>query len=172
MKLQKEMHRLLGLLLVVLGVGLIIVFSSIGSSFNDHGVFLCEAVGANPSLDMAECPAHTSNIPFLVSIGYVFGSFVVLVGLVLVFLLRFVTSVQNKEFDVSDLGPLKLDSDERKVCEVLIGAGGSMYQSELITKTEFSKVKMTRVLDSLEHQRRVVERKRRGMTNLVVFKEK
>jgi len=40
----------------------------------------------------------------------------------------------------------------------------------LIEKTGFGKAKMTRIIDRLEG-RCFVERKRRGMTNIVVLKE-
>ena len=46
---------------------------------------------------------------------------------------------------------------------------GSIYQSELVNKTGFNKVKVTRILDSLESQN-LIERKRRGMTNIVILK--
>ena len=44
-----------------------------------------------------------------------------------------------------------------------------MYQSSLMKETGFSKVKTTRVLDRLE-TKKILERKRRGMTNLVVLR--
>ena len=49
------------------------------------------------------------------------------------------------------------------------GGNGSVYQSDIMKKTGFSKVKVSRVLDKLE-QKGLLERKRRGMTNLVVAK--
>lgn len=62
-----------------------------------------------------------------------------------------------------------LTSDERKVL-ALLSEGGSTFQAELIEKTGVGKAKMTRVLDRLEN-RGFVERRRRGMTNIVVLKE-
>jgi uncharacterized membrane protein len=44
-----------------------------------------------------------------------------------------------------------------------------MYQSDLIKETEFSKVKITRILDKME-SKDVIDRKRRGMTNIIVLK--
>jgi uncharacterized membrane protein len=44
-----------------------------------------------------------------------------------------------------------------------------MFQSDIIEKTKLNKVKITRILDSLEAQN-LIERKRRGMTNLVILK--
>jgi uncharacterized membrane protein len=42
-----------------------------------------------------------------------------------------------------------LSSDEKIVLEKVIEAEGSIFQSELIEKTKFSKAKVTRILDRL-----------------------
>lgn len=63
----------------------------------------------------------------------------------------------------------KLDEDERKVFGILQEAKGSVFQSELIKQSGYSKVKVSRILDRLEH-REIIERKRRGMSNLVVLR--
>ncbi|MEK6845043.1 MAG: MarR family transcriptional regulator [Nanoarchaeota archaeon] len=46
----------------------------------------------------------------------------------------------------------------------------AIFQAELIEKTKFGKAKITRILDRLEGKG-FVERKRRGMTNIVVLRE-
>jgi len=63
----------------------------------------------------------------------------------------------------------ELDSDEAKVVAIINEGSGSVYQSDILKKTGFSKVKVSRLLDRLE-QKGLLERKRRGMTNLVVAK--
>ncbi len=63
----------------------------------------------------------------------------------------------------------KLDDDEKKVISILESAQGSTFQYEMIKRSGFSKVKVSRVLDKLE-QKGLIERKRRGMANLVVIK--
>ena len=62
-----------------------------------------------------------------------------------------------------------LDSDESRVVAIINEGNGAAYQSDIMKKTGFSKVKVSRVLDKLE-QKGLTERKRRGMTNLVVAK--
>jgi len=62
-----------------------------------------------------------------------------------------------------------LDSDEARVVAIINEGNGSVYQSDIMKKTGFSKVKVSRLLDKLE-QKGLLERKRRGMTNLVVAK--
>jgi len=63
---------------------------------------------------------------------------------------------------------LGLHGDEKKLFESVIEAKGSIYQSVLVEKTGFSKVHVTRILDSLEGKD-LIERKRRGMTNIIVL---
>ena len=63
----------------------------------------------------------------------------------------------------------KLDEHEKKVIELLQRNEGSMYQSDIIKDTSFSKVQTTRILDKLEGKH-FVERKRRGMTNIIILR--
>ncbi len=62
-----------------------------------------------------------------------------------------------------------LNEEEKKVIALLKEADGTMFQSDLVDKSGFTKVKVTRILDVLEGKR-LVERKRRGMTNVVILK--
>lgn len=71
---------------------------------------------------------------------------------------------ERKRADASSLEP-----DEKKVIEILQDAEGSAFQSDVITKLGYTKVKVSRILDRME-QKGLVERKRRGMANLVVLK--
>ena len=63
----------------------------------------------------------------------------------------------------------KLDKDEKIIVKIIEDAEGTIFQSDLVEKTEFDKVKVSRILDKLEG-RQLIERKRRGMTNVVVLK--
>lgn len=69
-----------------------------------------------------------------------------------------------KKADVSSLEP-----EEKKIIALLQEKGGSAFQSDVIKALGASKVKVSRILDRLE-QKGMVERKRRGMANLVVLK--
>lgn len=62
-----------------------------------------------------------------------------------------------------------LTDDEKQVFEKIIEAQGTIFQSNLMDKTKFNKVRVTRVLDKLEGKG-LLERKRRGMTNVVILK--
>lgn len=62
-----------------------------------------------------------------------------------------------------------LDKDEKKVIDLLLNEGNAVFQASLMEKLEIGKVKATRLLDKLE-AKQLVERKRRGMNNIVVLK--
>jgi uncharacterized membrane protein len=80
--------------------------------------------------------------------------------------IRQYSEIKPKKLDKKFLE--SLDKEERKVAE-LITEKGSIFQSKLVEKTGFNKVKITRILDSLEGKN-IIERKRRGMTNIVILK--
>ena len=68
------------------------------------------------------------------------------------------------EFDLTGL-----DKDEKQVIKLLQEESGAMFQRTLMEKLEIGKVKMTRLLDKLE-AKQIIERKRRGMNNIVVLR--
>jgi len=62
-----------------------------------------------------------------------------------------------------------LSDEEKTVLEKIIEAEGTIFQSALVEATGFQKVGVTRILDRLEGKG-LVERRRRGMSNVVVLK--
>jgi len=63
-----------------------------------------------------------------------------------------------------------LDNQEKKVVEMLQSENGTIFQASLMEKMEIGKVGMTRLLDKLE-AKQLIERKRRGMNNVIVLKQ-
>lgn len=63
----------------------------------------------------------------------------------------------------------KLEGDEKAVYQIVADSGGALFQSEVVEKSSFGKVKVTRILDKLE-AKSLVERRRRGMTNMILIK--
>ena len=61
-----------------------------------------------------------------------------------------------------------LDGDKKKVFSEIVEAGGEILQSDLPTQTNFSKAKITRILDYLERKGLII-RKSYGMTNKVII---
>lgn len=63
----------------------------------------------------------------------------------------------------------QLGGDESKAMDFITETNGMIFQNELAEKLGVSKVKVTRILDRLE-AKGLVERRRRGMTNVIVLK--
>jgi hypothetical protein len=59
--------------------------------------------------------------------------------------------------------------DERKIVQIVADEGGTIFQSQLVERSGFSKSKVSIVLDRLE-ARGLLERRRHGMSNAVVLK--
>lgn len=72
---------------------------------------------------------------------------------------------KKKKLDLNGLG-----KDEKKVMKFLQEENGAIFQKTLMEKLEIGKVGMTRLLDKLE-AKQFIERKRRGMNNIVVLKD-
>ncbi|MEX2017058.1 MAG: hypothetical protein WD876_01145 [Candidatus Pacearchaeota archaeon] len=70
----------------------------------------------------------------------------------------------RKKLDLSGL-----DSKERGVIKILQNENGTIFQATLMEKLNIGKVGLTRLLDKLE-AKQLIERKRRGMNNIVVLR--
>jgi len=154
-----------GLALIAVALLLVGVLTLIKEDTDKKNVFLCQIVSASPDPDMAKCPAHTSNTSWLLIVGFALSAIVLAMGLVLLA----PASSPNIPPSLPKADLSKLDDEEKRIYEAIRLKEGSMYQSDLITETGFTKVRVTRLLDRLE-QKGLVERRRRGMTNLVVLK--
>ena len=128
------------------------------------------------------CPMWgTINFQTNVSIGVMV--FVILIGLFLIFFAKEekIEKIVTKTIK-EQIKPVKiskenfkevmkgLNDEENIVLEKIIEAEGTVFQSDLVEKSGFTKVKVTRILDKLEGKG-IVERKRRGMTNVVILKQ-
>lgn len=62
----------------------------------------------------------------------------------------------------------RLANNEREIYETILDADGVMPQSDIVDTTDLSKATVSRTLDSLE-SKNLVERKRRGMGNMILL---
>ena len=110
-------------------------------------------------------------------ISLVIAGLILVIGLFLIFSKEHEKIVIKKIRPYGELKPKKfnkkslekLTKDEAKVMNLILENNGNIFQSELSERTGFNKVKITRMLDGLEGQG-LIERKRRGMTNIVILK--
>lgn len=63
-----------------------------------------------------------------------------------------------------------LNDIEKKVITLLQNENGAIFQRTLMERLEIGKVGATRLLDKLE-SKQLIERKRRGMNNIIVLKQ-
>lgn len=159
-----EQQRLIGISVAAFGILLLLILAFVKVDVDEQGAFLCEMVAENPNVTMDSCPAHQSNSSWLLSLGFGLSFLIAGGGVGLAFLPPLKGQKTPKKTDLS-----KLDDEERQLFTIIEKNEGSAYQSDLIKETSFSKVKVTRIIDRLE-TKGIVERKRRGMINLVVRK--
>ena len=73
--------------------------------------------------------------------------------------------IEQKKYDIT-----KLNSEEKKVFFFIKeNKDKGVYQSNIVEHFNFPKSKVSRILDRLE-QLAIIERKRRGMTNIILLK--
>lgn len=122
----------------------------------------------------ASCPMWGS-IDFQTNISLGVTAFIALIGLYLIIFGEEKQKPQQKESKAATKGGYEdilkgLEQDERTILEKVLESQGTAFQSALVEQSGFTKVKVTRVLDKLEGKG-IIERKRRGMTNVVILKQ-
>jgi len=130
---------------------------------------LKDAIGLTCSHGSA-CGMYTSvNVQTGISLSIV--GVIVIIGFVIMFMKPkekiIIKKIKEKKKRLDLNG---LDEKEKKVIELLQKENKVMFQSELMEKVGIGKVGMTRLLDKLE-SKQLIERKRRGMNNIVVLKD-
>lgn len=81
-----------------------------------------------------------------------------------------IKNIKNVKNNIVTEAPKTL-TPEAKIIFDLTAQYGSILQGELVSKSGMDKVRVSRLLDKLEMQG-LIERKRHGMSNLVVLKKK
>ncbi len=151
---------------LVLGIAVVLVF--IIFLFQNTVKELVVATCGLPHA--ASCPA-TEGIKQQTYLSLGIVGILLVIGFVLVFTKpkeRIVIKKLTEKKKKLDLNGL--EQDEKKIMELLLHQNGAMFQSALMEKLGAGKVKTTRVLDKLE-AKQLIERKRRGMNNIVVLRD-
>lgn len=155
--------RQVGYIVLIVAVVLAVIVFQYTSAIEARNAILHQ--GCN--LPASVCPY--TGTPIESVLGGIVVAFLFVLGAFLIYTYKDTEAVlkdkNEKLVKISDT----LEGDERKVYDAIVESEGAVYQHDLVTKTGMSKVKITRILDFLE-ARGLVERKRRGMSNLVVLK--
>lgn len=163
---QYAFQKKVGIFLIITSLALLLLLGFVKKNNDEKDAFLCNVVHESSNYSMSQCPVHTTSTSWLLTISFIVTAIFFGIGLYLFFM-----QVKNdSEKKPAPAVPFDdLDEDEKKICTLLLEQDGSIYQSDLLKKTEYTKVQLTRLLDKLE-SKGVLERKRRGMTNIVVLK--
>jgi len=152
---------------LILGLSIIIIF--IIFLFNRA---LSQIIASSCTMAGHESCIMTQTLKEQTYLSIGITSIIILIGLVLIFskpkekiiIKKIKDKIEKKEINLSNFKP------EEKQVYKLIKEQGAIFQADLIEKTGFGKAKVTRIIDRLEGNN-LVERKRRGMTNVVVIKD-
>ncbi len=153
-------NKILGLVLVAVSIAMFIVTSSFTIELNISMQEGCEGCSAGV------CP-HAGNLPWQSYAGFGVSFLILAMGSHLIV-----------SYSRGRLADLKIGQETRRMAKALkrvfglvAESDGVMLQSELVEKSGFPKVKVTRIPDRLECLG-LLERRRRGMSNVVVLKHK
>ncbi|MBD3247083.1 hypothetical protein GF378_00500 [Candidatus Pacearchaeota archaeon] len=151
--------------LLVIGIGFIMagVVWLFNSLLKENINLTCEH---GPS-----CAMHT-NLSVQTWISFAIVLIVLIVGVVIMFTKpdeKIIIKTKKIKPKKKKIDKSKLGKREKKAVEILEKENGAIFQRALMEKLEIGKVGMTRLLDKLE-AKQLVERKRRGMQNIVVLK--
>ncbi len=154
-------YLIIGISIVLIGI--IFIFNNALKEIVNAS---CSAVGHGDS-----CPMY-NTITQQTYLALAIVGVLIIIGLVLIFtkptekiiIKKIKEKTIKKHIDISGL------RQEDKQVLKLIQEQGTMFQADIIEKTNFGKAKVSRIIDRLEGKG-IVERKRRGMTNVVVLKD-
>lgn len=161
---NKMENKSVGLLIV----GIAVVFTIIVIMFNS---VLRDSIGA--SCDHGPTCGMYSGVTMQTWISLSIVAIIFVIGIVIMFakpnekilVKKVKIKEKKKKLDLSGL-----EKKEKELVELLQEENGAMFQKTLMENLEIGKVGMTRVLDKLE-AKQIIERKRRGMNNIVVLKQ-
>lgn len=166
-----------------IGMALIIIAVIVGmfgywiKSYNDKVAQEQMSQTGKCYLSDGTCIHETSNMIFYTS--SVISTVIAVVGLYLLFrknriqkvIVRKVVEKPTEKKPEEIKAPATLSSEMRQVFGIIAQSGGAILQGEIVAKSGMDKVKVSRILDKLEMQG-LVERRRHGMSNMIVLKKK
>ena len=154
-------------------IGIAIVFFFVVMSYNNALQTIIETTCTHGDT----CPMHIT-VKTQEMISYSLMGLLVAVGILIAFFVKDYKNIERKKLELPHAEISKeefnkiiedLDQESKKLMQIVLREEGSVYQSDLIKETKLSKVKVSRLLDKLEGKG-FIERKRRGMTNVVILK--
>jgi uncharacterized membrane protein len=154
-------NKNVGFLITGIGVIMGIMISIFDSSMRNNIALTCS--------HGPDCPMYsTLSTQTWLSLAVV--ALIILIGIFFIFAKEPERTIikkigeKKKSIDLS-----KLDGTEKKAVKLIQAENGAIFQATLMEALGIGKVGITRLLDKLE-AKQIIERKRRGMNNIVVLK--
>ncbi len=163
MKIEDFGAREAGFALIAISVILFFVIVSLTNELNQY----IQAECTHPAGEV--CPM-ASDLPVQSYAGFTLDFVIGGFGVFLVYKSGQTKKAHSQKRQELERSLKELDGDERKIYGIIESSDGVVFQSDIVEKTEFPKVKVTRLLDRMEHKG-LVERRRRGMSNIVLLKK-
>lgn len=168
-----ETHKLVGIILIALSV-VVALFGVWLKIYNDRIAQLQVNETGSCYLPDGTC-LHTTSDSMLYA-GMSIAVLLFVLGLYLILrkkepgkiVVERKTDERNESVNET---PVTLNPESRKVFDIITQSNGAVLQGEIVTRTGMDKVKVSRILDKLEMQG-LIERRRHGMSNLIVLKKK
>ncbi len=124
----------------------------------------------NATCTMGDTCSMYKTLSLQTWISFAIALVVLLIGLFLIFSKEDKQIIFKKEkAKINKINLEGLDKHEKEAIRLIEKENGAMFQSTLMETIGIGKVGMTRMLDKLE-AKQIIERKRRGMNNIVVLK--
>ena len=147
---------------IIIGIGIIV--SALALIFN----FTLKKIVSATCTHGSSCSMYDTMSSQL-WISLVLAGIILAIGLVMIFSKPYERIIVKKEKQKKNkIDKTKLDLQEKRLIDIL-EKEGAIFQATLMEKLGIGKVGITRLLDKLE-AKQLIERKRRGMNNIVVLK--
>ena len=153
-------NKNVGILIVAIAIILAIIILTFNISMKN---IVSQSCSHGPECTMYDTISTQTNVSLLVT------GFIVFIGLFIMLSKPETKTIVKKE-KAKKVNTKGLNEEELSVVNLLRKENKAMFQRDLMEKLEIGKVKTTRLLDKLE-AKQIIERKRRGMNNIIVLKE-
>lgn len=157
-------NKYVGYLLIgisIIFIGIIIIFNTSLKEIVSASCTIAHGTGICPMYDTIDKQTY---------LALSITSIIIFVGLILILTKPkeklIIKKIKEKK---KIINKSELNKEEKLILKI-VEENKTIFQADLIDKTGFNKAKVTRILDRLE-SRNFIERKRRGMTNIVILNE-
>ncbi len=155
-------NRWAGIAISILSVIILLILASLSIKIAKSDAVACIHPGGG------QCPL-AAHVPLASYIGAAFLIALFILGIQLMRKAEASEKISKDAAEKAEAVAKALKGDEKKAYELIAASQGVIFQSELVEKMGYPKVKITRILDKLEGQD-LIERRRRGLTNMVLIK--